>query len=75
MRDRGAGIRDADRPRIFEKFYRGDGELTERVKGVGLGLSLVQHIVTAHGGTVDVESREGAGSTFTIRLKTESPPA
>jgi len=75
VRDRGAGIPDADRPRIFEKFYRGDGELTERVKGVGLGLSLVQHIVEAHGGTVDVESREGAGSTFTIRLKTESPPA
>jgi signal transduction histidine kinase len=70
VRDRGAGIRDADRPRIFEKFYRGDGELTERVKGVGLGLSLVQHIVTAHGGTVDVESQEGTGSTFTIRLKT-----
>ena len=75
VRDRGAGIRDADRPRIFEKFYRGDGELTERVKGVGLGLSLVQHIVTAHGGTVDVESREGAGSTFTIRLKTENQRA
>ena len=70
VRDRGAGIRDAHRPRIFEKFYRGDGELTDRVKGVGLGLSLVQHIVTAHGGTVDIESREGSGSTFTIRLKT-----
>ena len=38
VRDRGAEIRDADRPRIFEKFYRGDGELTDRVKGVGLGL-------------------------------------
>ena len=75
VRDRGAGIRDADRPRIFEKFYRGDGELTERVKGVGLGLSLVQHIVTAHGGTVDVESREGTGSTFTIRLKTRTQHA
>ena len=70
VRDRGAGIRDADRPRIFEKFYRGGGELTERVKGVGLGLSLVQHIVTEHGGTVDVEGRKGIGTTFTIRLKT-----
>ena len=70
VRDRGAGIPDADRPRIFEKFYRGDGELTERVKGVGLGLSLVEHIVTAHGGTVNVEGREGTGTTFTIRLKT-----
>ena len=70
VRDRGVGIREADRPRIFEKFYRGGGELTQRVKGVGLGLSLVQHIVRAHGGTVDFESREGAGTTFTIRLKT-----
>ena len=70
VRDRGVGIREADRPRIFEKFYRGGGELTQRVKGVGLGLSLVQHIVTGHGGTVDFESREGEGTTFTIRLKT-----
>ena len=75
VRDRGAGIRDVDRPRIFEKFYRGDDELTKCVKGVGLGLSLVRHIVEAHGGTVDVESREGAGSTFTIRLKTGSQHA
>ena len=75
VRDQGAGIPDADRPRIFEKFFRGDGELTKRVKGVGLGLSLVRHIVEAHGGTVDVESREGVGSTFTIRLKREPKPA
>ena len=74
VRDRGVGIREADRPRIFEKFYRGGGELTQRVKGVGLGLSLVQHIVRAHGGTVDFESREGAGTTFTIRLKTVAQP-
>ena len=42
---------------------------TREVKGVGLGLNLVHHIVSAHGGTIDVESRQGEGSTFTIRLK------
>jgi signal transduction histidine kinase len=69
--DRGVGIREEDRSRIFEKFYRGGGDLARQVKGVGLGLNLVQHIVTAHGGTIDVDSREGEGSTFTIHLKTE----
>jgi signal transduction histidine kinase len=68
--DRGAGIREEDRPRIFEKFYRGGGELARQVKGVGLGLNLVQHIVAAHGGTIEVASKEGEGSTFTIHLKT-----
>jgi signal transduction histidine kinase/tetratricopeptide (TPR) repeat protein len=75
VRDQGVGIRDADRPRIFEKFYRGSGEITQRVKGVGLGLNLVQHIVAAHGGSVDFESREGEGSTFTIRLNHDTHPA
>jgi signal transduction histidine kinase len=69
VRDRGTGIRDEDRPHIFEKFFRGGGETARRVKGAGLGLNLVQHIVTAHGGAIDFETREGEGSTFTIRLK------
>ena len=66
---RGVGIGEEDRPRIFDKFYRGGGELSRQVKGVGLGLNLVHHIVSAHGGTIDVDSRQGEGSTFTIRLK------
>jgi len=69
VRDRGIGIGEEDRPRIFDKFYRGAGELSREVKGVGLGLTLVHQIVSAHGGTIDVESRQGEGSTFTIRLK------
>jgi len=69
VRDRGIGIGEEDRPRIFDKFYRGGGELSREVKGVGLGLNLVHHIVSAHGGTIDVESQQGEGSTFTIRLK------
>ena len=68
VRDHGVGIRAEDRPRIFEKFYRGGGELARHVKGVGLGLNLVQHIVAAHGGTIDVQTAEGEGSTFTIHL-------
>jgi signal transduction histidine kinase/tetratricopeptide (TPR) repeat protein len=70
VRDHGAGIREDDRPHIFEKFFRGGGELARQVKGAGLGLSLVKHIIAAHGGAVDFETKEGEGSTFTIHLKT-----
>ena len=68
VRDRGVGISEQDRKHIFDRFYRADGEISKRVKGAGLGLSLVRYIVTAHGGTVDGQSRVGEGSTFTIRL-------
>lgn len=67
VRDRGIGIHPEDRPRIFEKFYRGRKSSRE-VKGAGLGLNLVQHTVAAHGGRVEFETREGEGSTFTIHL-------
>ena len=70
VRDDGVGIRKEDQPRIFEKFFRGGGEVARQVKGVGLGLNLVQHIVVAHGGSVSFHSKEGKGTTFTIRLKT-----
>lgn len=68
VRDHGVGIAPEDREHIFEKFYRGKGEETRQVKGAGLGLSLVKHIVTAHGGTVGFESRQGEGTTFCIQL-------
>jgi signal transduction histidine kinase len=68
VRDCGVGISKEDQRRIFEKFYRVDGRLSHKVKGVGLGLSLVKHIVTAHGGEVECASRSGEGSTFTIHL-------
>jgi signal transduction histidine kinase len=68
VRDKGVGISDDDRKRIFDRFFRTDGEISKRVKGAGLGLSLVKHIVTAHGGTVECKSRVGQGSTLTIRL-------
>ena len=68
VRDRGLGIAEEDQKHIFEKFYRGSGEAARHVKGAGLGLSLVKHIVTAHGGSVECQSRPGEGSTFTIHL-------
>ena len=72
--DRGIGIARADQNKIFEKFYRAGSELVHDTKGSGLGLSLVQHIVKAHGGIIDVESAPGKGSTFTILLPTAALP-
>ena len=68
IRDKGVGISDQDRKHIFDRFYRADGEISKRIKGAGLGLSLVRYIVTAHGGTVECQSAVGEGSTFNIRL-------
>ena len=73
VRDKGVGISEHDRKHIFDRFYRAGGEISKRVKGAGLGLSLVKHIVTAHGGTAECESRLGEGSTFTIRLPAAPP--
>jgi len=64
--DRGIGVPKAEQRKIFEKFYRGEASLVHETKGSGLGLSLVEHIMEAHGGTVDVESTPGKGSTFTL---------
>ena len=68
VRDKGIGISESDCKHIFDRFYRADGEISKRVKGAGLGLSLVHYIVTAHGGMVECESQVGEGSTFSIRL-------
>ena len=68
VKDRGIGIAQTDQQKIFEKFYRAGDPLVHNTKGSGLGLSLVQHIVRAHGGAVGVESVPGEGSTFTIEL-------
>ncbi len=64
--DNGVGIPTEDLPRIFERFYKSDR--ARNSSGTGLGLAIVRHVVQAHGGQVQVQSREGAGSTFTILL-------
>jgi two-component system phosphate regulon sensor histidine kinase PhoR len=66
--DRGIGIANEDRERIFEKFVRLETGLVHDVKGAGLGLSLVAQIMRAHNGRVDVRSEPGEGSTFTLEL-------
>jgi signal transduction histidine kinase len=69
--DHGIGIPPAEQEKIFEKFYRCGDPLVHNVKGSGLGLSLVRHIVRAHGGDVKVESAPEGGSKFTIALPLE----
>jgi signal transduction histidine kinase len=64
--DRGIGIDAADLPHIFEPFYRGRRAVDAQVRGSGVGLSVVQHVIQTHGGDVHVESRGGEGTTFTI---------
>ncbi len=66
--DRGVGIAAEEQEKIFDKFYRVSTGLVHDVKGSGLGLSLVKHIVEAHSGKLTVQSKPGEGSTFTIHL-------
>lgn len=70
VKDHGVGIAPAEQKKIFDKFYRVSTGLVHDVKGSGLGLSLVKHIVEAHRGAVSVESEPGYGSTFVISLPT-----
>jgi len=71
--DTGIGIPEADRARIFERFYRVDKARSRDLGGTGLGLAIVKHLVQAQDGEVFVSSREGQGSTFTVRLPAASP--
>ncbi len=73
--DQGIGIAEADRERIFERFYRADEARSRRTGGTGLGLSIVKHATQRHGGEVRLWSRPGRGSTFTIRLPRIDAPA
>jgi signal transduction histidine kinase len=66
--DQGVGIAGEEREKVFEKFYRVGNCLVHDVKGSGLGLSIVKHIVEAHHGRVTVESEPGRGSAFTVHL-------
>jgi signal transduction histidine kinase len=72
VEDHGEGIPDAEHEKIFERFYRRGSELRRQTQGVGIGLSIVKHIVEAHGGKVLVRSAPGQGSRFTIELPINS---
>jgi signal transduction histidine kinase len=66
--DEGIGIPQMELPQLFQRFYRASNVDEQKVSGFGVGLYLVKEIVTLHGGTVDVVSEEGHGSTFIITL-------
>jgi signal transduction histidine kinase/ligand-binding sensor domain-containing protein/DNA-binding response OmpR family regulator len=68
VRDNGPGISQADLPYVFERFYRGAESADRQQTGTGIGLALARELVALHGGMLEVESREGSGSTFTISL-------
>ena len=74
--DQGIGIPARDQERVFERFYRVDRARSRDTGGTGLGLAIVRHVVQNHDGEIAVSSREGDGSTFTLRLPVEpvAPP-
>jgi two-component system sensor histidine kinase SenX3 len=66
--DQGIGIPEESQERIFERFFRVDAARSRATGGTGLGLAIVKHVAAAHAGDVTVWSKEGSGSTFTLRL-------
>ena len=73
--DQGVGIPEDEQKRIFERFYRVDPARSRQTGGTGLGLSIVKHVMTQHGGSVTVRSMPQEGSTFTLALPLNEPPA
>ena len=68
VRDRGVGIPAEDLPRVFTAFFRGDRSRSRETGGVGLGLTLAKRLVEAHGGTIDIASEVGAGTTVRVAV-------
>ena len=68
VRDHGSGIPAAEQARIFDKFVRGEAAKQASIRGTGVGLAMVHHIVEAHGGEIRLESKIGEGSVFTLLL-------
>jgi two-component system, OmpR family, sensor histidine kinase CiaH len=66
--DTGMGIKEENIPYIFDRFYREDKARTRESGGIGLGLSIAQWIVSAHGGSIKVSANEIKGTTFKIKL-------
>jgi two-component system sensor histidine kinase SenX3 len=74
VEDHGMGIPRRDLERVFERFYRVDRARSRETGGTGLGLAIVRHVVSNHAGEVRVDSQEGEGSTFTLRLPVGAGP-
>jgi K+-sensing histidine kinase KdpD len=70
--DEGAGVTDADKKLVFEKFYRTGNEATKRAKGTGLGLFLTNQIAIAHNGNIKIEDNPNGGSIFILTLNAEA---
>ena len=68
VRDRGIGIPEKDRERVFREFYRVDDSLSSGVQGTGLGLTIARRIARDHGGDVTCAPRDGGGTDFMVRL-------
>jgi signal transduction histidine kinase len=75
IRDHGDGIAADALPHIFDPFYRVDPSRTRQTGGFGLGLSICRTIVAAHGGTIEIQSRPGQGTTVRVRLPNPQPKA
>jgi signal transduction histidine kinase len=73
VRDRGIGIPARELQRVFEQFYRASN-VTDHIGGTGIGLAGVRQIIRQHGGTIDIESEEGVGTTVTITLRLAGAP-
>ena len=68
VRDRGIGIPASAMPQLFQQFYRAPNAVEQHIPGIGIGLHVVKELIERHGGTIGVESVEGEGSTFVVRL-------
>ena len=66
VKDRGVGIAAADLPRLTERFYRVDRSRSQRIGGTGLGLAIVKHVATSHEADLQIESKVGQGSKFSL---------
>jgi two-component system heavy metal sensor histidine kinase CusS len=72
--DAGPGVAPADRPRVFEPFWRGTDEQASGAPGAGLGLAIARQIARAHGGDIDLEESPQGGALFRITLPRSRPP-